>query len=206
MAQIQALWPKSKQNGPNPSMIAQIKAKWPKSGQKTPILTRGTLFWPLRPILWPPIPRFWPDLGHFAWIWAIMLGFGPFCLDLGHIAWIWAIWQNLGQNRPQRRRSPEDGVGGTDERTYVRTDGRIPPVFYRTLSPLGPLPKKQIILRPSWTSCCLTSGKWVVILSSSPQIRELSLSDPMKILDALRTRHISEKDSRQSCIVKETDH
>merc|ERR1711954_211461 len=37
---------------------------------------------------------FWPDLGHFAWIWAIMLGFGPFCLDLGHIAWIWAIWQN----------------------------------------------------------------------------------------------------------------
>ena len=41
-----------------------------------------------------------------------MLGFGPFCLDLGHIAWIWAIWQNLGQNRPQRRQSPEDGAGG----------------------------------------------------------------------------------------------
>ena len=40
-----------------------------------------------------------------------MLGFGPFCLDLGHIAWIWAIWQNLGQNRPQRRQSPEDGDG-----------------------------------------------------------------------------------------------
>ena len=53
-----------------------------------------------------------------------MLGFGPFCLDLGHIAWIWAIWQNMGQNRPQRRRSPEDGAGGTDGRTYVRTDGR----------------------------------------------------------------------------------
>ena len=50
-----------------------------------------------------------------------MLGFGPFCLDFGHIAWIWAIWHNLGQNRPQRRQSPEDGVEG-DERTDGRTD------------------------------------------------------------------------------------
>ena len=62
-----------------------------------------------------------------VWIWAIMLGFGPFCLDLGHIAWIWAFWQNLGQNRLQSRRSPEDGAGGTygrtDVRTYRRTDG-----------------------------------------------------------------------------------
>ena len=81
-----------------------------------------------------------------------MLGFGPFCLDLGHIAWIWAIWQNLGQNRPQRRWSPEDGAGGTyvwtygrtDVRTDGRTDGQIPPVFYRTSSPSGPLPKKYI--------------------------------------------------------------
>ena len=48
-----------------------------------------------------------------------MLGFGPFCLDLGHIAWILAIWQNLGQNRPQRRRSLEDRAGG---RTYGCTD------------------------------------------------------------------------------------
>ena len=53
-----------------------------------------------------------------------MLGFGPFCLDLGHIAWNWAIWQNLGQNRPQRRRSPEDGAG-EGGRTYVRTDVRM---------------------------------------------------------------------------------
>ena len=68
-----------------------------------------------------------------------MLGFEPFCLDLGHIAWIWAIWQNLGQNRPQRSRSPKDRVGGTD----VQTDGQIPPVFYRTSSPSGPLPKKK---------------------------------------------------------------
>ena len=32
------------------------------------------------------IEVFWLDLGHFAWIWAIMLGFGPFRLDLGHVA------------------------------------------------------------------------------------------------------------------------
>ena len=51
-----------------------------------------------------------------------MLGFEPFCLDLGHIAWIWAIWQNMGQNRPQRRRSPEDGAGGTDGWMDGRTD------------------------------------------------------------------------------------
>ena len=29
----------------------------------------------------------------------------------------------------------------TDGRTDVRTDGQIPPVFYRTPSPSGPLPK-----------------------------------------------------------------
>ena len=52
-----------------------------------------------------------------------MLGFQPFWLDLGHIAWIWAIWQNMGQNRPQRRQSPEDGAGGTDG----WTNGKNPP-------------------------------------------------------------------------------
>ena len=75
-----------------------------------------------------------------------MLGFGPFCLDLGHIAWIWAISQNLGQNGPQRRRSPEDGAGGDrrmDVQTDGHTDGQIPSVFYRTSSPSGPLPKKE---------------------------------------------------------------
>ena len=66
IAQIQAIWPKSKQNGPNPSIMAQIQAKWPKSCQKTPILSWGPSFWPFWPILVPPIPRFWPDLGHFA--------------------------------------------------------------------------------------------------------------------------------------------
>ena len=68
-----------------------------------------------------------------------MLGYEPFCLDLGHTAWIWAIWQNLGQNKPQRRRSPEGEAGETD----IRTDGQISPVFYRTSSPLGPLPKRE---------------------------------------------------------------
>ena len=43
-----------------------------------------------------------PDLGHFAWIWAIIHGFGPFGSDLGHVVWIRANWQNLGQNRPQK--------------------------------------------------------------------------------------------------------
>ena len=28
---------------------------------------------------------FWLDLGHFAWIWAIMLRFEPYCLDLGYL-------------------------------------------------------------------------------------------------------------------------
>ena len=51
-----------------------------------------------------------------------MLGFGLFCLDLGHTALIWAIWQNLGQNRPQMRQSPEDGAGG-DKQTNRQTDG-----------------------------------------------------------------------------------
>ena len=30
-AQIQTVWPKSKQYGPNPNKMAQIQAKWPKS-------------------------------------------------------------------------------------------------------------------------------------------------------------------------------
>ena len=76
------------------------------------------------------------ELGFSGQIRAIILGFGPFCSDLGMIAWVWAIWQNLGQKRPQRRRSPEDGAGGTNG----QTDGEIPPVFYRTSSPSGPLP------------------------------------------------------------------
>merc|ERR1711942_582190 len=45
------------------------------------------------------------------------------------------------------------GQGGT----YGRTDGQIPPVFYRTSSPLGPLPKNgkrdanKVSIRPKKT-------------------------------------------------------
>ena len=69
-----------------------------------------------------------------------MLRFGLFCLDFGHIAWIWAFWQNQGQNRPEGDKALRMGQGGTNGRTGGRTDGQIPPEFYRTSSPLGPLP------------------------------------------------------------------
>ena len=71
---------------------------------------------------------------------AILLRFGQFCLNLGRIAWIWAIWLILGQIRPQRRQSPEDGAGG-DGQTDLQTD-RFP-VFYRTSFSLGPLLKSR---------------------------------------------------------------
>ena len=57
-----------------------------------------------------------PDLGHFAWIWAIIIGFGSSCMKLGRNACICAILQNLDLNRPQRRRSLEDGVEGQTDR------------------------------------------------------------------------------------------
>ena len=53
-----------------------------------------------------------------------MLGFGPFCSDLG----------------PKGDEALKMGLGGG---TDVRTDGEIPPVFYRTSSPSGPLPKRE---------------------------------------------------------------
>ena len=68
--------------------MAQIQAKWPKSGQNLGI---GGTNMGLNGQNDGPQARIgvlWPDLGHFAWFWAIMLGFGPFCLDLGHIALI----------------------------------------------------------------------------------------------------------------------
>ena len=96
MAQI---WSEIKHQRP------QCSSKWWTSGQD-----------------WGSLARYRPDLGHFAWIWAIMLEFGPFCLDLGYIAWIWAISQNLGHNKPQRRQSPEDVVGGTNRPMGEYTD------------------------------------------------------------------------------------
>ena len=61
------------------------------------------------------------DVGHFAWIWAILLGFRPYNLDLG---------------------PKEDKAWRGEGRTDVWRDKQIPTVFYRTLSPSGPLPKK----------------------------------------------------------------
>merc|ERR1711942_515408 len=114
--------------GPNPSIMAQIQAKWPKSGQN---LGNGDHNIGLRGQNDVPRARigvFLPDLGHFAWIWAILLGFGLFG----------RIWVRIGPKGDEALRM---GQGGTDVRMY----GRIPPVFYRTSSPLGPLPKKQEI-------------------------------------------------------------
>ena len=86
-----------------------------------------------------------PELGFSSQIQAMILGFGPFCFDLGHIAWIWAIEQNLGQNRPQRRRN-EDGARGIDIRTdvmYGRTDGQISHVLQEFV-PFGAAAQKPL--------------------------------------------------------------
>ena len=86
----------------------------------------------IRPIL-PGLRPFCLDLANFGRIWTILLGFGPYSLDLG-----------------PKGDEAEGGVGGdgrTDVRTYGRTDGQIPPVFYRTSSPSGPLPKSVISSR-----------------------------------------------------------
>ena len=74
-----------------------------------------------------------------------MVDLRAFCLNLDLIAWIRTIWQNLGQNRPQRRQRPKDGAGGGGGR-YVRTDF---PCVLQDLLPPGPLPikKKREILK-----------------------------------------------------------
>ena len=86
----------------------------------------------IRPIL-PGLRPFCLDLANFGRIWTILLGFGPYSLDLG-----------------PKGDEAKGGAGG-DVRTYGRmdgrTDGQIPPVFYRTLSPSGPLPKNITIIK-----------------------------------------------------------
>ena len=76
------------------------------------------------------------DLDHFAWFWAILLGFGPYSLDLG----------------PQKR-SP-DGAGGvvltdgraegrTDRQTDGRTDGETEsPCVLQDFVPFGAAAQK----------------------------------------------------------------
>ena len=103
------------------------------------------------------------EFRFFSQIWPISPVFEPICQELGHFAWIWAILLGFG---PQRRRSPEDGAGGGP--TDVRTDGQIPPVFYRTSSPSGPLPKNDF----SGLEFALSDLK---ICPLKPQIRPLKL-------------------------------
>ena len=73
------------------------------------------------------------DLGHFAKIWAILVGFGLFG----------RIWVRIGPKGDEAlRMGGTDGRtdGQTDGRMDGRTDGQIPPVFCRTSSPSESLP------------------------------------------------------------------
>ena len=80
-----------------------------------------------------------------------LVRFGPFCFDLGRIAWIWAIWQNLGKNRPQRRRSSEDRAGGTYVQTYVHTDRQTDsPCVLKDFVPFGAAAQKHLYTAVSW--------------------------------------------------------
>ena len=82
MAQIYAKWPKSKHNGRNPSIMAQI---WSESRYWRPhVGLRGQNDGPQA-----RIEVFWQDLAN-------LLGFRPFCLNLGHYAWIFAILLRFG--------------------------------------------------------------------------------------------------------------
>ena len=77
--------------------------------------------------------EFRPKFRFFSQIRPILPGFEPICRELGHFAWIWAILLGFG---PQRRRSPEDGAGGG--RTYGRTDGRTDsPCVLQDFVPFG---------------------------------------------------------------------
>merc|ERR1712121_522024 len=68
IARIQAIWPKSKQNDPNPSIMGQIQAKWPKSGQNLGIVGQNIGLRGQNDRPQARIGVFWLDLGHFAWI------------------------------------------------------------------------------------------------------------------------------------------
>ena len=62
----------------------------------------------IRPIL-PGLRPFCLDLAHFGWIWAILLGFGPYSLD-------------LGPKGDKALRMGPRGDGCMDGRTYGWTD------------------------------------------------------------------------------------
>ena len=75
--------------------MAQIQAKWSKSGQNLDIGGHNiglngqmAKMMNLRPEL-EFSGKIWTiclNLGHFAWIWAILLRFGLYRLDLGYLA------------------------------------------------------------------------------------------------------------------------
>ena len=87
------------------------------------------------------------SIGVSGYIWAILLEFRPFCLDLGHFAKIWAIL--LGFGRIWVRISPKGdealrmGLGG-DVRTYVRTDS---PCVLEDFVPFGAAAQKRHMIR-----------------------------------------------------------
>ena len=65
-------------------------------------------------------------MDYFAWIWAILLGFGPYSLDLG-----------------PKGDEAEGGVGGTDVRTDGQTDYRC---VLQDFVPFGAAVQKMILL------------------------------------------------------------
>ena len=76
---LQAIWPESKQNGPDPSIMAQIQVIWPKYDQNLGIGGHNRGLSSQNDGPQARIGVLWLDLSHFAGIWAIML-------DLVHIA------------------------------------------------------------------------------------------------------------------------
>ena len=70
----------------------------------------------------------------------------------------------MGQNKPQRRQSPEDGAGW-DKHTDRLLDGQIPPVSYRITSPSGPLPKTDL----KWTEMAQNDQNVKILLGSGPE-------------------------------------
>ena len=83
------------------------------------------------------------SIGVSGYIWAILLEFRPFCMDLGHFAKIWAIL--LGFGRIWVRISPKGdealmgGGGRTDGWTYGWTDS---PCVLEDFVPFGAAAQK----------------------------------------------------------------
>ena len=88
--------------------MAQIQAKWSKSGQNLDIGGHNIGLNGQNDGPQARIGVFRLDLGHFAWIWAIMLGFGLFG----------RIWVQIGPKRDEALRMGQGGRNGwTDGRT-----------------------------------------------------------------------------------------